>query len=190
VEKGTRVKVVKGKQSVGVEGVVFWTGPDRYKENALRLGVRSDDGETIWVSTEVVEVVGGGGATSPAPVPAGPPPKKGDRVKWRNKGAEGLGTVFWVGPSKSGPGFRVGVNADGQEEALWLDAAQIQSAEGAPAAPPRPSRPAPSKASRVEDDDAAPEAWDDGGAPASAPPPDDGPSWSDADIPWSDAEEE
>lgn len=113
MDKGTRVKIVKGNGK-DQTGTVFWTGPDRYR-SGLRLGISGDDGETYWVSEEDVE------KTDSTPPPA-PTFDKGDRVRFRNRGQEGTGTVFWIGDSRSGPGQRLGIRDDSNpDDAVWLD---------------------------------------------------------------------
>ena len=145
MEKGTRVEIVRGQTGTGAVGTVFWVGEDRYNEGTKRLGVRGDDGETYWVSGDDVEK-----SNAAVPVHEAPDLNRGDRVTWTKGGVAGEGEVFWVGPSKHGPGVRVGVK-DG-EESLWFDAHQLKLATGngasaptngasAPQAPP--SRPAP-----------------------------------------------
>lgn len=169
IGKGTRVRVTGGRSGVGSIGTVFWTGPDKFNEGSLRLGVRADDGETLWVSESVVEEVTGNDATLPAPPE---PPNKGDRVKWKNRGDEGEGSVFWVGANKSGPGHRVGVRLDDQEEPLWLDARQIEVLD----APPKATSALPDGHRSPHDgdgDDEPMHAFADGAVPAGMPDWDD-----------------
>lgn len=56
MDKGTKVRVVKGK-SKGQEGEVFWSGPSKYG-GGLRLGVRTASGDKIWVAASEVEKAG------------------------------------------------------------------------------------------------------------------------------------
>ena len=186
IGKGTRVRVVSGQKSVGITGTVFWTGPDKYDEDNLRLGVRADDGETLWLSQSVVEEVSGKEAELP---PAGPPPNKGDRVQWKNRGDTGEGTIFWVGQNKSGPGYRVGVRLDDQEDPLWLDARQIEVMDTPPRAtgalPAPPQNHAPQGHAPQGGDDEPADMWSDGAEPAGngffdddAPDLDESHSWS------------
>lgn len=115
MDKGTRVKIIDGNGK-GTTGTVFWTGPDRYNPQGLRLGISGDDGETYWASKDDVDV-------SDSQAPAAPTFDKGDRVRFRNRGQEGTGTVFWIGESRSGPGQRLGIRDDADpDEAVWLDA--------------------------------------------------------------------
>ena len=116
VDKGTRIKVKSGPHS-GKLGAVFWTGPDKFK-GGLRLGVRTDEDETLWLSESEVEVSNARAATTK-------PSKlfeKGDRVRFRNNGTEGTGSVFWTGESKQG-GQRLGIRDDADpDNAVWTDA--------------------------------------------------------------------
>lgn len=58
VAKGKRVKVVKGRKvPVGTEGVVFWTGPDKYNRNVTRAGLKDAAGVTHWVDAGHCQVV-------------------------------------------------------------------------------------------------------------------------------------
>ena len=58
------------------------------------------------------------------------PPEKGASVAWMDGDLRLTGTVFWVGESKSGRGYRVGVK-DEAEETHWLDARQVEVDSGA-----------------------------------------------------------
>lgn len=136
VEKGQRVTIVKGRKGNGVSGTIFWIGDDKYNEGQKRLGVRGDDGETYWVSAANVEAT-----DQPEPAPEAPDYEKGDRVVFTQHGDEGFGEVFWVGPSKHGPGFRVGIKLEGDED-LWLDSRQVrrlEEGEALPAVAPAPA---------------------------------------------------
>lgn len=117
MDKGTRVRIISGRQGQGATGTVFWTGPSRYGEG-LRLGVRGDDGATWWVDEGNVEETTAG----PPPVDPGPTFEKGDRVAFEVAGRQGTGSVFWIGESRHGPGQRLGIHDDDGEEAVWLDA--------------------------------------------------------------------
>ena len=162
--KGTRVRVTGGKQGVGSIGSIFWIGDDKFNPGQKRFGIRADDGETLWISDAHVEAVSGAEAAEPPPPE---PPKKGDRVTWRNRGDEGEGNVFWVGASKSGPGHRVGVRLDDQEDPLWLDARQVTVIQAPPQAtsalPPRRG------ASTGATDDEPESLFADGAQPAGMP---------------------
>lgn len=171
VKKGDRVEIARGKQGVGSVGTVFWTGPDRFNEGVQRLGVRADNGETLWVSEKDVEPA----SNKPAPPPVDPP-NKGDRVRWRNRGDEGEGNIFWVGKNKSGPGFRVGVRLDDQEDPLWLDARQVEVIE----APPRATSALPGGNRAPVDDDEEVAFFADGATTA-------GPAFLDEDVPFDES---
>lgn len=59
---GKRVKVVRGvKIPVGTEGTVFWYGAGRSygysRMIPMRVGFKSDAGETFWVSAGNVEEI-------------------------------------------------------------------------------------------------------------------------------------
>lgn len=72
---GRRVRVVRGKKSVGVVGVVVWHGADRFQSTrygtafsdalrasrgreGYRVGIRSDSGgPTVFVRADYVELV-------------------------------------------------------------------------------------------------------------------------------------
>lgn len=124
MDKGTRVRVVKGRKHKDAVGTVFWQGPDRYKEGATRLGLHGDDGETIWVREDYCEEL------DPSDPAFAPPevelPEKGARVQWTRGDEVGFGTVFWAGDGKGGP--RVGVTDAVTEEPLWFDVRQISPA--------------------------------------------------------------
>lgn len=145
VEKGVRVAIVKGRKGNGVVGTVFWIGEDKYNEGQKRLGVRGDDGETYWVSADNVELT-----DVPEAEPEEPDYEKGDRVTYEHRGEEGIGEVFWVGPSKHGPGYRVGLKIEGEED-LWLDSRQVKARiegdlpalDGGDEAPPELGEPPP-----------------------------------------------
>lgn len=117
IEKGTRVVVVKGRKAVGTTGTVFWIGDNKFGEGK-RAGIEGDDGETHWISVEYLEETDGA-------APEVEPPQKGDGVAWMDGDQRLTGTVFWVGESKSGRGYRVGVK-DEAGETIWLDARQIE----------------------------------------------------------------
>ena len=133
MKKGARVRVARGRKSQGVEGTVFWEGPNKYGEGT-RLGIKDAGGETHWVSAEHVDLLDaaeGEDAEQAKAAPAGPGPdasllQKGARVGWDG----GAGTIFWVGQNKFGPGLRLGVTGD-DEQKHWLDAAEVQVLEAA-----------------------------------------------------------
>jgi hypothetical protein len=171
VEKGQRVTVVKGRNGKGESGTIFWKGPNKWGEGE-RLGVRSDSGETFWVSDQDVEATDG----SAAPPQAGPTFSKGDRVSFKDRGREGTGMVFWIGESRHGPGQRLGVRDDapeGSDDAVWIEATQARPLEGAA---PAPRSPAPDRSygGGGETDDSIPPAQS-----YDMPPLDDGPPIND-----------
>jgi hypothetical protein len=132
MKKGARVRVARGRKSQGVEGTVFWEGPNKFGEGT-RLGIKDAGGETHWISAEHVELLDaaeGEEAAEPS-APAGPAPdasllQKGARVGWDG----GAGTIFWIGQNKFGPGLRLGVTGD-DEQKHWVDAAEVQVLEEA-----------------------------------------------------------
>ncbi|MEZ4316823.1 MAG: hypothetical protein R3F61_04955 [Myxococcota bacterium] len=124
MDKGTRVKVVKGKKNVGLTGTIFWLGDNRWGEGK-RAGIEGDDGETYWIGLEHLEV------TNDAP-PEVEVPAKGERVRFELEGVEVEGEVFWVGENKSGRGMRLGVR-DAGGEAHWVDARRARPAVEEPA---------------------------------------------------------
>ena len=86
MNKGDRVRVVRGRKSKGVEGTIFWEGPNKYGEGT-RLGLKDADGEVHWVPSEHVELVAAGQKEKTAPKAAGPAPDeseltKGVSVRW------------------------------------------------------------------------------------------------------------
>lgn len=58
MDMGARVKVVRGRRSIGATGVVFWVGENRYGPGQ-RLGIHSDDGLTLWIDRDHVVAVDG-----------------------------------------------------------------------------------------------------------------------------------
>ena len=129
MKRGTRVRVVSGKKSVGVEGTVFWEGPNKYGEG-MRLGLKDENEETHWVNADHVEVLEESPDSGPAARPDGPAVDesrltKGARVEI---GGGLTGEIFWVGPNKFGPGLRLGVkDQDGRKH--WVDAAAVRLEE-------------------------------------------------------------
>ena len=123
MDKGQRVRITGGRQGKDQTGTIFWKGPNKYGSGD-RYGVRADDGETYWVSGDNVEATD---AAAP-PIDAGPTFAKGDRVAYKVRGEEGIGSVFWIGESRSGPGQRLGVRPDGSDDAVWLDSRQARAA--------------------------------------------------------------
>ncbi|MFT4621374.1 MAG: hypothetical protein ACI8PZ_000026 [Myxococcota bacterium] len=137
MDKGTRIRIVKGRKGKGVAGTVFWEGPNKWGEGT-RLGIEGDDGQTYWIASDSVEPL-------TKAEDAGPPPppevSKGDRVAYQQGDAEGVGRVFWVGKGRNG-GLRLGINDDESEEPVWLDARAVRVLDdgemAAPSPPPSP----------------------------------------------------
>jgi hypothetical protein len=79
LDKGTRVKIVAGKDA-GAEGEIFWTGHSKYGPG-MRYGIKEGE-DTYWADEAEVEVIEAapaanatGGPDSPEePPPAGPMP--------------------------------------------------------------------------------------------------------------------
>ncbi len=167
MDKGTRVKIVKGRSGVGTLGEIFWKGANKYGPGE-RFGVRGDDGQTYWIDADHVEA-----SSEAAPEPeAGELFQKGDRVAFKVGDREGEGEVFWLGDSKRG-GQRLGVRPVDDDDAVWLDAKQATRIEapldGGPdldSAPPMADGPPPiddetlqAWASVGEEAEDAPESW-------------------------------
>ena len=114
MDKGSRIRIVKGKKGEGVAGTIFWVGENKYGDGK-RFGVEGDDGETYWVPSENCEIADAAASSEPEPDLS-----KGQRVRWRRGEKTGTGAIFWLGPSKHGPGSRVGVRDDETEEAIWI----------------------------------------------------------------------
>lgn len=114
--KGSRVEVARGKKSVGVIGTIFWVGDTQWGEGK-RTGIEGDDGETYWIALEHLD-------PSATVMPEIEPPARGSRVRFEFSDVMVEGEVFWVGPSKSGNGWRVGVK-DASDEPHWLDARAV-----------------------------------------------------------------
>ncbi|TNE87123.1 MAG: hypothetical protein EP330_19325 [Deltaproteobacteria bacterium] len=173
MDKGTRVRIIGGRNGKGKTGEIFWKGPNKWGEGE-RFGVRGDDGQTYWVAEKDCEK-----ASGPAPEPeAGDTFEKGDRVRFQWRGREGTGTVFWIGESRNGPGQRLGVRDDapeGEEDAVWLDARfckALGEEEDGHAPAPRQERQA---ASDYDDEIPAAQSYE-------MPPLDDGPPLDDAYV--------
>jgi hypothetical protein len=125
MDKGTRVKIVKGRKAIGMTGTVFWIGDNKWGEGK-RAGIEGDDGETYWISLENLEETN----DSPPEIEA---PEKGTRVIFTSEEGEEIeGEVFWSGESKSGRTVRLGVK-DAEGETHWMDARKARPAD-APAA--------------------------------------------------------
>lgn len=133
--KGKRVKVVKGRKAKGVEGTVFWHGKNKYGDG-MRVGIKSDDGETHWVDVTHVEELEDGteaaeeAATAEQAETTESLPPKGTRVAWDDEHGTSCGEVFWTGQNKYGPGMRLGVK-DEAGETHWIDAATARVATAA-----------------------------------------------------------
>lgn len=62
--KGKRLRVVKGRKiKIGVEGECFWYGKgrkysmSRWAKDPMRVGFKTDEGETLWTDASNVEVI-------------------------------------------------------------------------------------------------------------------------------------
>lgn len=56
IQKGDSVVVVKGRKvPKGTSGVVFYIGPDQYKQSGNRIGFRDADGTVYWTSDANLE---------------------------------------------------------------------------------------------------------------------------------------
>jgi len=154
MDKGHRIKIVKGQSGVGVAGEIFWVGENKYGPGK-RFGVRGDDGETYWVDAELVEA-----SSDAAPeLEPGELFQKGDQVAFKVGGREGEGEVFWIGESRRG-GQRLGVRPTDDDEAVWLDSRQARRID-APSldAEPDLSAPPPLDQGPPPIDDATLDAW-------------------------------
>lgn len=115
MDKGSRVKVVKGRKvPIDTTGTIFWLGDNKFGEGK-RAGIEGDDGETYWTSLDNLEAI-------QDEAPEIEPPKKGDMVRFILPEAEVEveGPVIWVGEAKSGRGYRIGVR-DHEGEVHWMD---------------------------------------------------------------------
>lgn len=122
MDKGTRIKVVKGRKHKGKTGTVFWSGPDKFNPGETRLGVNDDHGNTLWVSASYCEeLTPSDDGFEPPSAEEAPTYAKGDRVQWIHGDAKMTGTVFWTGDSRAG-GQRLGIRmddpADPEDDAL------------------------------------------------------------------------
>lgn len=55
---GKSVRVIGGRKVAnGLEGLVFWYGPDKYQRNNMRVGVHLCNGEKVFISAVNVEVI-------------------------------------------------------------------------------------------------------------------------------------
>ncbi len=119
MDKGDRVRIVKGRQGKDQTGSIFWVGENKYG-SGQRFGISGDDGETYWIPEENCEQLEAGSAGF-AQEEVSFEFDKGDRVAWKNNNGSGVGTIIWIGDNKHGPGKRVGVRDENMEEAVWLD---------------------------------------------------------------------
>ncbi len=55
-DEGDRVVILRGRKSVGAQGTVFWKGKSKHGPGT-RLGVRTDDGQKVFVGLDDVDVV-------------------------------------------------------------------------------------------------------------------------------------
>ena len=127
IERGTRVKIIGGKQGVGDVGEVFWLGENKYGPG-IRAGVKTSDGKTYWVDTNDLGPTDS--VVSESEIEAAKENSmfaKGDSVKIISGEGEGSnGTIFWWGESKFGPGMRAGVEAQDGEK-YWVDAEHLEA---------------------------------------------------------------
>ncbi len=130
-EKGDRVKIVSGKEGVGVIGEIFWWGESRYGDG-MRAGVRGPgEDESYWVEAEHL-----GSPEQEIPEEVMEAAKeamkfrKGDRVKVIEGPDSGsVGVIFWWGESKYADGMRAGIECDDGDK-VWADAAELEKADG------------------------------------------------------------
>ena len=122
MEKGTRVRVTGGRKHKGEVGTVFWQGPDAWREGGTRLGLHGDAGETLWVRSDYCEPVPPDDPQFQPPTAEEPDVQRGSAVCWRDGNQDHRGVVFWVGPSKSGPGVRLGIKHEQTMETIWRSA--------------------------------------------------------------------
>ncbi len=150
IEKGMRVKITRGAGRLR-EGVVFWIGGGNRGE---RVGLRTDDNETLWADLDAVRPTSAPVPKSDAPITARPKDydeddereeqdeddeapatkpafAKGSRVRWNKGRNTGTGTTFWIGKNKFGDGMRVGVKDDETGETVWADAGDCEPLEQA-----------------------------------------------------------
>lgn len=111
--KGRRVRVVRGRKvPQGTEGLVFWEGQTTY---GLRLGIKTDAGETVWTTANNCLAIAP--AADELPLPEGTPEvRRGQRVRLAS-GAEG--EVFWM------RGRRIGVKATRNAEPVWANVTDV-----------------------------------------------------------------
>jgi hypothetical protein len=58
LSKGTKVEVVKGrKYPKGTKGEVFWVASKYDGYGVLKAGVRSEDGEKLWINVENLKIL-------------------------------------------------------------------------------------------------------------------------------------
>ncbi|MCA9620115.1 MAG: hypothetical protein KC731_13910, partial [Myxococcales bacterium] len=134
-DKGDRAAIVAGRKGLGVRGQIFWIGENKYG-SGMRYGLRGDDGQTYWVDEASLGPEAGAPPPPEAPV-AKPALDKGTVVRLvGTKDAGKIGSIFWVGESKYGVGMRYGVRVDGEEDAYWVDEANVEVVEGAARAEP------------------------------------------------------
>ncbi len=140
---------------MGVTGEVFWKGPNKYGPGE-RLGVRGDDGQTYW--TADADVVPSDSKPDLSP---GEQYDRGDRVQFLRNGEQVSGEVFWTGQSRGGPGQRLGVRVEGEEDPTWIDARLVRAAQESTAASAAPERTSRGRAEPSPDelDDEMPADW-------------------------------
>jgi len=126
---GVEVKIVSGKDGVGVVGEIFWWGESKYGEG-MRAGICGAQDTTYWVDEEHL-----GWPRDEIPeevlerAASAPDMGKGDRVRIiAGKGCGSEGKIFWWGESKYGEGMRAGVETD-DGETIWADASDLETIE-------------------------------------------------------------
>ncbi len=154
MQKGTRVRIVKGRKGKGQTGTMFWEGPNKWGEGT-RIGIQGDDGETYWINTDNVAELS---KDDPDYVPDDPGAdlSKGMRVRWEKDGDVGEGVVIWLGENKRGPGTRVGVKDDALDDAVFMDARFVTAIDDAPSDDDEPMRAMPDAVPAGGDDDEIP----------------------------------
>lgn len=126
IAKGSRVKIIGGKEGIGDIGDVFWLGENKYGPG-MRAGVKTEKGITYWVDTNDLGSVDA--HVSDTEIEASKENSKfgrGDDVRIiSGEGVGATGTIFWWGESRFGPGMRAGVEAENGEK-YWIDAENLE----------------------------------------------------------------
>lgn len=56
--RGRKVRVVRGRKvPKGTEGEVFWSGPDRFNRHGVRVGLKTETGEKLFIDGHNLEAV-------------------------------------------------------------------------------------------------------------------------------------